>query len=286
MGLPRRSRAVVRFAALVWATALFALLGSRLSSSPAYVAKAAPLRVMAFGDSITAGVSAFGANGNNGGYRGPLAELLERGGYHVTFVGSRHDYSDAIATRAHEGWPGYVIRSFRSDPGPGQLYGALARKAMQGNDPDVVLLMAGTNDLLRSERAAAGYTLPNIVASMDLLLGQIVTAKPDVFVIVAPIVSSPRVRTCALHAFNGFGDATGCPIVNAGLKAIVDGYVSRGYRVSFALDMAESVPRDAAHFPDGIHPSGAGGYLAMAEVWLKAIQAITQPDPTDVAARP
>jgi lysophospholipase L1-like esterase len=198
----------------------------------------------------------------------------------MTFVGSRSDYSNAIFDRAHEGWPGYVVRSFPSDPGPGQLFGTLTRKAMEANDPDVVLLMAGTNDLLRLERKAAGYTLPNILQSVDLLLGQILTAKPNVFVIVAPVVESPKIDACTLREFAG---RAGCGELNESLKTIVDSYVQRGYRVSLASAMATAVPRDAAHFPDGIHPSGTGGYALVADVWLHAIEDITNADETSVA---
>jgi len=60
--------------------------------------------------------------------------------------------------------------------------------------------------------------------------------------------------------------------------------VQHGYRISFAPAMATAVPRDATHFPDGIHPCGAGGYAAVADVWLHAIEAITEPAPTAVAA--
>jgi lysophospholipase L1-like esterase len=252
------------------------LLAGQPSGSPALIAKAAPLRIMAFGDSITAGVNAFGKPGIDGGYRGPLARMLLHDGYHVTFVGTRNDYSNSLAAdRAHEGWPGYVLRSFPSDPGPGQLYGSLARKAMQENDPDIVLLMAGTNDLLRREGRAAGYTLPNILHSMDMLIEQIVKAKPNVVVIVAPVVESPKVGLCALRDFAGLpGD--GCDPANAGLKALVESFDQRGYRVSFAEAMATAVPRDAAHFPDGIHPCGDGGYSAVADVWLHSIEDLSQ----------
>jgi lysophospholipase L1-like esterase len=237
------------------------------------LARSTPIRVMAFGDSITAGVGANGARSQDGGYRGPLQRLLAHDGYRATFVGMRNDFSEAISDRAHEGWPGYVVRSFPSDPGPGQLYGTLARKAMQEDDPDVVLLMAGTNDLLRREANAPGYSLANIVQSMDLLLDEIVHAKPGVFVIVAPVVESPKVDMCAVRSFAGLDD---CVPAAGSLKLLVESYVQRGYRVSLAPAMATAVPRDLAHFPDGIHPSGPGGYDAVAGVWLRAIEQITQ----------
>jgi lysophospholipase L1-like esterase len=170
------------------------------------------------------------------------------------------------------------VRSFPSNPGPGQLYGALARKAIQQADPDVVLLMAGTNDLLRYEGGAAGYTLPNILQSMKLLLDEIVTTKPSVFVILAPVVESPKVSDCAVRDFDdGAVNAPGCVALTPGLKTLADWYARRGYHVSFAGAMQTAVPRDVLHFPDGIHPCGPGGYAAMASVWLHAIESITAP---------
>ena len=235
VGSPRSARTVRRFAAPLLAVALFACATTLSGSSPAQISTAESLRVMAFGDSITAGVGAGGASARDGGYRGTLAARLERAGYHISFVGSRTDYADDLRQPHHEGWPGYVLRSFPSDPGPGQLYGSLTNTAMQANDPDVVLLMAGTNDLLRLEKRAAGYTIPSILQSIDLEIGQIVAAKPNAFVIVAPVVESPKIDVCSLKAFAG---RAGCGPARASLKSIVDAYVQRGYRVSLASAMA------------------------------------------------
>lgn len=233
------------------------------------------LRVMALGDSITAGVGAFGSRIDDGGYRGALAKLLAKNGYRVKFVGSRSDYSAAIDDRAHEGWPGYVLRSFPSDPGPGQLYGALVRKAIRQNNPDLILLMAGTNDLLRLEKRDGGYTLANIAHSMDLLLGEIFKQKPNVRVIVAPVVASPLVDVCTLAHFDGDDSACG-PAVTENLATLAAAYSSRGFQISLARAMAGAVPRDRDHFPDGIHPCGAGGYAAVASAWYQAISAVTE----------
>jgi lysophospholipase L1-like esterase len=237
------------------------------------LSKGEPLRIMALGDSITAGVGAFGSASSEGGYRGPLGSLLQERGYRVTFVGSRSDFSGAIEGKRHEGWPGYVLRSFPSDPGPGQLYGSLVRNAMLADDPNVVLLMAGTNDMLRLEKHEAGYTIQNILASMDLVLKEIFEAKPGVYVIVAPVVDSPKVDACVLEAFAG---SKPCGEAVPGLNSIVAAYAKRGLHISLASAMATVVPRDSAHFPDGIHPCGDGGYAAVAGVWLSAIENITQ----------
>ena len=59
-----------------------------------------------------------------------------------------------------------------------------------------------TNDMLCLEHAA-GYTLPNVLTSVELVLEEIFEAKPDVYVIVAPVVDSPKVDACMLQAFAG-----------------------------------------------------------------------------------
>ncbi len=193
------------------------------------LARNSVIRVMALGDSITAGVGAYGSHIDDGGYRGALAKLLAKNGYRVKFVGSRNDYSAAIDDRAHEGWPGYVLRSFPSDPGPGQLYGALVRKAIRRYEPDLILLMAGTNDLLRLEKRADGYTLANIAHSMDLLLGEVFRQKPHVRVIVAPVVASPLVDICTLAHFDGGEDSACGPSETENLATLVRDYARRGY---------------------------------------------------------
>jgi lysophospholipase L1-like esterase len=245
------------------------------TASEVLLSRDATIRIMPLGDSITAGVAAGGARVTDGGYRGALAQLLARYGYHAVFVGTRSDYSAAIPTRAHEGWPGYVLRSYPSNPGPGQLYGGLVRKAMRADEPDVVLLMAGTNDLIRLQHGNAGYTLANILNSMNLVLDEIFYERPAVRVIVAPVVSSPVIDVCTLAHFDG--DDTCGPAPAPNLKTLVDDYAQRGFRITLASGMEYAVPRDARHFPDGIHPSGDGGYAGIAGVWLSAIAHVTAP---------
>jgi hypothetical protein len=50
--------------------------------------------------------------------------------------------------------------------------------------------------------------------------------------------------------------------------------------------MAGAVPRDRDHFPDGIHPCGAGGYAAVASAWFKAISAVTEESSDAALERP
>jgi lysophospholipase L1-like esterase len=253
---------------------VFAPLGA--SAAPNYwLARAVPVRIMALGDSITAGVGERGIDTGSGGYRAELVRLLDARGYRVTMVGGRSDYSSRIASRHHEGWPGYVIRSFPSDPAP-QLYGRITREALAGGRPDVVLLMAGTNDLLRKARHSEGYTVPNILESMNALLAQIFYLEPHVDVVIGGVIDSPRVLMCDVASFDGSSECG--PADGPSLRTLVAAYAARGFNIELADGMADAVPRDKSHFPDGIHPTGPSGYDDIAHVWMQALENVTLGD--------
>jgi lysophospholipase L1-like esterase len=257
--------------------------GTARAGAGPWLAKAGPVRIMALGDSITAGVGAQGVDTGSGGYRGALERLLDTHSFHYTMIGGRSDYSAQVRMRAHEGWPGYVLRSFPSDRAP-QLYGAVTKSAIESYDPDVILLMAGTNDLLRLAKHRPGYTISNIVESMDALLAQIFYLKPGVDVIVAGVVDSPRVHACDIAHFDGIPSEGECGEMDGpSVRTLVENFRARGFHISFASGMSGAVPRDKEHFPDGIHPSGPGGYEAVAQAWLQAIEDQTSDDATAVA---
>lgn len=252
---------------IVWAVlsiALSLVVSRQAIASPSATSAPEPfspaIRVMELGDSITAGVVRGAPSAAHGGYRQPLASLLQAHDYHIAFVGSRTDYSTGMAAPNHEGWPGYVIRSYASAP-TGQIYGAVASKALRTYRPDVVLLMIGTNDLLRVEKHDAGYTQAGVAHNMDLLLRQIFTIEPNVRLLVAGVVNSPRLSPASVDRYD-----------RVTLPALVAAYQRRGYRISLVGAMETAVPRDHAHFPDGIHPYGANGYGLVADTWFAAIQ--------------
>lgn len=225
--------------------------------------KSASLRVMVIGDSITAGV---GDATQRGGYRGPLERLLSGAGYHVAFVGGRSDFARRLADPYHEGWPGYVIRTLA--PGaPGELLGPVTRSALVRYRPDVVLLMAGTNDFLR-DRRLPDFGDATVLAGMSDLLAQIFATAPHVRVIVAGIVDSPAIPQRLVARYDRGA---------ASLPALVQSFARRGFAIAYAPGMYAAVPRDRAHFPDGLHPFGEGGYAAIAQVWFRAIASLTAP---------
>jgi len=242
-------------------------------ASPAPISR--PVRIMELGDSITAGIMAGGGPDAHAGYRAELVQLLTSHGYQFAMVGSRTDYSGQLACPQHEGWPGYVLRSYPSRPA-GQLYGPIIHDAMLDYHPDIVLLMAGTNDLLRHEDGYAGYTLANIKHSMDLVLGQIFALDPHVTVIVAGVVDSPKIDERSVFSFdNDSAD---------GIIALVSKYRSFGHSIFLAPGMDRAVPRSYVYFPDGIHPSGSDGYDRIAAVWYRSLQQILPQDAGPVAS--
>jgi lysophospholipase L1-like esterase len=251
-----------------WILCLAAILC--VSASPQHA-----LRVLPLGDSITAGIV-----GNNGpvlgGYRAPLERLLAASDRDAVLVGTRTDYSPGMADPAHDGWPGYVIRS--TSPGaPGQLYGDVTKESIDATHPDVILLMIGTNDFLRYEATSGRYSPDTMVESMDLLLQQIFSIDPHVRVIVGAIVNSPRVDACLLERFDT-GRSSCDPSVHPSLASVVASYRGRGFAISYASGLMNALPRDAQHFPDGIHPvNGPDGYGAIARVWYQALEGAAPP---------
>ena len=263
-------RSLLRRASLC--AAAFALLGFGAVPLQAQQTAQAPLRVLPLGDSITAGIIAGGRPGT-GGYRTLLERLLSQLPRKAVLVGSRDDMSPDMTDPWHDGWPGYVIRN--TSPGaPGELYGGLAKQVVEQTHPDIVLLMVGTNDFLRYEATHGSYSVDEMVHSMDLLLRDIYAAAPKTHVIVGAIVDSPKVDACYVERFDT-GHSTCDTGAHPSLAGLVTQYAARGYAISYASGLLHAVPRDLAHFPDGIHPvDGPQGYDAIARIWFDSIQGV------------
>ncbi|MFI7448569.1 GDSL-type esterase/lipase family protein [Nonomuraea sp. NPDC049714] len=125
------------------------------------------VRIMALGDSITAGAG----SSNGGGYRPMLNNLLREEGANVTFVGSQRS---GPAPDAHEGHPTWGIS---------QLAG-ITDSALATYRPNVVLLHIGTNDMSNNDDPGGAP------ARLGALIDQIFRAAPDVTLLVSTIVPS------------------------------------------------------------------------------------------------
>ena len=112
-------------------------------AAPPATDDAAPpvVRILPLGDSLTLGFgSATEGAGSEGGYRLHLAARLRAEGLAVDFVGSQSNGPAALDGRDHEGYNGYAVA---------QIAG-VADAAMAAFAPDIVLLLAGTNDQIEA----------------------------------------------------------------------------------------------------------------------------------------
>jgi lysophospholipase L1-like esterase len=126
--------------------------------------QSAPVRVMPLGDSITWGVG----SASRDSYRSALFWRLSAAGVNVDFVGSQR--AGTGRDRDNEGHKGWTIA---------QLAGHVD-EWLATYQPDVILLHAGTNDMVRGSGDAP--------EQLDGLLDRIAADRPDAQVFVAKIV--------------------------------------------------------------------------------------------------
>jgi lysophospholipase L1-like esterase len=208
------------------------------SAAAAPVPAPVVLRVMPLGASSTVGKG----SQETAGYRGPLQSLLARDGATVDMVGSQRDGPAAVADPDHEGYGGLTLEDMRR-----QVAGWVRRA-----DPDVVLLHAGTNDLLKGSSAeeAAGH--------LEDVLSEIVSVS-DAHVIVAGVWAPLS------------GDLRDRAEFNRLSGVVVAGFRERGHSMRYA-DTSDLL--DAEEVADGLHPNAAG-YRQIAAMWERQILDVT-----------
>lgn len=200
---------------------------------PRALANGVNLRILPLGDSIT-----FGSHSSDGnGYRQDLRNDIGSGN-NVTFVGTVS--SGNMTNPQNEGHSGAVISQIAS-------YGQKA----YGFHPNVVLLMAGTNDINKNQDPA------NAPGRLSSLIDQINAACSDAVVIVAQI--TPIANSTADARARTF---------NAALPNITNQKVSAGKHV-LLVDMHSALL--TSDLSDGLHPNDRG-YAKMANVWLGGLQ--------------
>ncbi|WP_433619540.1 SGNH/GDSL hydrolase family protein [Dactylosporangium sp. CA-139114] len=201
------------------------------SPSPAPI-----VRIMPLGDSITDGLTV------PGGYRGPLWQELTELGARIDFVGSMDSGPPDLPDHDHEGHSGARIDEID----------AKVEAWVRAVAPDVVLLQAGTNDVLQN------LAMPEAPDRLGLLIDHVLAAAPQAIVFVASI--TPLVDPGREEQVEAF---------NARLPAVV---AARGPRVRF-VDMHAGL--GVEDLQDGIHPN-TGGYAKMAGVWVGALRPVLQ----------
>ncbi|KAB5549867.1 hypothetical protein GE09DRAFT_187533 [Coniochaeta sp. 2T2.1] len=244
-----------RTAALAWLLWVMALMTPSVSAHQHYhrashgddgpsharraLAGGMDLRILPLGDSITWGY----ASSDGNGYRQHLRNKLSGGGNAVSFVGSQ--ISGSMPNGNNEGHNGALINeiaTFFNSAG-----GLRSR-------PNVVLLLAGTNDM---NRPFDPSTAPD---RLDALVGLIVNSASGAD---QPLVVVGKIPP------NGNPSANSrTATFNSALEGIVRKYQDQGGRVLLA-NMFDALRLDA-DLGDGLHPN-AGGYAKMADVWYSAL---------------
>jgi lysophospholipase L1-like esterase len=199
--------------------------------------------IMPLGDSITLGV--------NGGYRNNLYTGLQQNNCGVSYVGTQSDQWTRIADKDHEGHPGLTIDNIA---GSVNAWTASAQ-------PNIILLMAGTND-------TAWWTAENadqIGARHNALIDRLRTARPNAWIFVASVPP----QAPAIIKPNNVDRAVLTQQFNAVIRKNVDSRAAAGQRVRF-VDV--NAVLTTADLYDGIHPTEAA-HAKIAQKFLEGIRA-------------
>lgn len=197
------------------------------------IAGGVDLRICPLGDSITWG--SVSTDGN--GYRQNLQKLISPGN-NLRFIGSLS--SGTMNNNDNEGWRGYTIDNIN-----GQTKNSLPER------PNIVLVLAGTNDIIQV------IDLVNAPTRLGNLIDQCLSDCPDATIIVGsitPLLDSTREANREAY--------------NAAIPGVIATRANAGKHVLLA-DMS-GIPASDITTVDGIHPLDAG-FVIMANAWYAAI---------------
>ena len=234
------------------------------SNGDGTVSKSRVVRIMPLGDSITAESSS--------GWRWGLQDKLIAGGYQFDFVGGRHLGINGSYDPDHEGHSGWetVNYPFSQEFGWGIDNGGSGNSGYgidtDGLQPDVVLLMLGTNDAGRG-----GQTSAQSAARLFQNIDDIYAKVPASRVIVARIPRLSELYGNQPAPSGGVTKAVWIENYNTNISNMVATRVAAGQKLS-VVDMYGAL--GWADLSDGVHPNAAG-YAKMAQVWYDGIVAVT-----------
>ncbi len=274
-------------------------VGTAVTETQAEAADGA-YKIMCVGDSITHGY----INGDNG-YRKYLCHYLQQNDISYDMVGPENGWTETATYNwngttitydpQHCGYSGYAIRQYGGRSG---IYETLfgSGNHIQTYDPDMVLLMIGTNDLLDArlektnnldsitDSASAlerlEYLVDEILANFDetdtLILGSVPYIDTDVC---GSWVSSYGylLGVDTSNSAELLAAVSGCvDTYNAGVKALASEKKSAGYNVEFC-DINSVVDIKSGLY-DGCHPNEAG-YAEMGLLWANTISSYLGENP-------
>lgn len=194
-------------------------------------------KIMPLGDSITWGQGVGSPNG--GGYRIGFCEMATKAKMAIDFVGSAKNGPSGLADKDNEGHPGFRIDQLD----------AIIRPKLLAYKPDLILLMAGANDIINDTPALAPGRL-------EAIIEHITSTLPNAKLLVASV--SP------INTVSGMADARA---FNAKIPGIIEAAVSKGKHVAFVDAFSEMTTGDIDS--GGVHPTPQG-YSKLAKIWFDA----------------
>jgi lysophospholipase L1-like esterase len=188
------------------------------------------LRFMPLGDSITRGQGDGGTTGTYLGYRCSLDNRLLAAGIDADMVGPLSEGRNGCLDTQHAGWSGWTIA---------ELTGSVTDWVVT-YAPQVVLLMAGTNDIIEQN------AMTGMASRLGVLIDTIRAARPGVLVIVSNIPQIGSSAYCCnaaqTSAWNAYRDAI------PALAAAHGAYSAFNDRVSKDDLVADGIhPKPCAH---------------------------------------
>lgn len=200
-------------------------------------------KIMPLGDSITEGEHAI--DPNPGAYRIQLSADFLTDGLSVDFVGSQSNGPNRLGDKDHEGHGGWKID---------QITSLVNNGVISTYQPDIVLLMIGTND-------ARTNSLSEMYADLNNLINQITSRSPNTQLLVSSIApSNPDIL--------GQTRADKTRDFNALISGLVSDKVAQGKKVAFVNAGGSLTLNDLVS--DGKHPN-AQGYNKLGNAWYDAI---------------
>ena len=240
--------------------ALTALLPSVRQTPAAEVQAADRVSIMPVGDSITFGY------GDEGGYRKFLDYALKQKGIDFDMVGPEGKASASFNYNGqsvqyddnHAGYSGFTIKQQYPIPSWGEnglLERLQSKDAVKKNQPDIILLIIGTNDMTANRNLSDCET--DLHSLIDYMLGD--------------LPQESMIFMGSIPEFTAYGgNAQRVGNYNNTVKKVADDYEGSGKNVRFA-DVHGCLNGAADLQNDKLHPSSAG-YEKMGKFWADVIE--------------
>jgi serralysin len=186
-------------------------------------------KILPLGDSITAGT--YPTEPTPGAYRIQLGNNFNNHDLSIDFIGSQTNEETDLADPEHEGHPGWTID---------KLTTLIDGELITEYQPDLVLLMAGTNDIIKHDSAS------QVIADLNQLIDRLQAELPDVKIFVSSLAPlDPEIM--------GEKRANTVTEVNALLPELAE---QQGEGVTYVNGAGLLSTDDLV--ADGIHPNSAG----------------------------